>query len=117
MQLPPVQQMARLIEPVQHDVFRDRQRGDQRHIHLLLHHLDPVLAGLQWRVNIDLLAVDKNFTLIMVMRAGENAHQRGFTRAVGPHQRMSRTALQRKVDVLQCVEPGKGDGDIAHLQA
>ncbi|MNE35048.1 hypothetical protein D3C80_1287920 [compost metagenome] len=79
--------------------------------------MDPILARLQRRMDIHFLPVDKDLATVMIVRAGKYRHQRGLTRTVSADQRMGRAALQGEVDVLQCVEAGKGDRDIAHLEA
>ena len=87
-QFRPVQPMARFVQPVQHDVFRHRQRGDQRDVDLLLHHVNAVAARLQRGVDRHRLAVDQDLAAIMIVGAGEDRHQRRLARAVGADQRM-----------------------------
>ena len=87
-QLRPVQPVARLVQPVQHDVLRHRQRGDQRDVDLLLYHVDAVAARLQRGMNFHCPAVDQDLAAVVIVGAGEDRHQRRLARAVGADQRM-----------------------------
>ena len=67
-------------------VFRHRHIGNR--IQLLVDNGDAIFAGIPGRANINLLPVDKNNAAIALLVTGEDLHQRGFARAVFPHQGM-----------------------------
>ena len=113
----PAKRHARLCQPVQHDVFRNAQARYQRHIHLLLHQVDPQLFSIPRRTNGDRLIVDRHLALIVSMRPAQHGHQRRLTRAVGPGQGMHRPAMKGKVHLVQCLKAGEGQANVMHLKA
>ena len=67
-------------------IFRHRHIGNR--IQLLMDDGDAIFARISWRANINLLPVDIDRAAIALLVSGEDLHQRGFTRAVFPHQGM-----------------------------
>ena len=113
----PAEGHARLRQPVQHNVFRNAQARHQRHVHLLLHQVDPQLFSIPRRTNGDRQVVDRHFALIVGVGAAQHGHQRRLTRAVGPGQGMHRPAMEGKVHLVQRLKAGEGQANVMHLKA
>ena len=65
-----------------------RHRHIRHRVQLLVDNGDTIFARVSGRANINRLSIDKNNAAIALLVAGEDFHQRGFTRAVFPHQGM-----------------------------
>ena len=113
----PAEGRPRLSQPVQHDVFGNAQARHQRHVHLLLHQVDPQLFGIPRRTNGDRLVVDRHLAFIVGVGAAQHGHQRRLTRAVGAGQGMHRPAMKGEGHLVQRLKAGEGQANVMHLKA
>ena len=91
-------------------VFQDTQiRPD---IQLLMNEGNAMSLSLQRILEAHLLAVNKNLSLILLMDACQDIHERGFTSTILTHERMYLTAFQRQAYALQHLVRTKGFMDI-----
>ena len=91
-------------------VFQDTQiRPD---IQLLMNEGNAMSLSLQRILEAHLLAVNKNLSLILLMDACQDIHERGFTSTILTHERMHLAAFQRQVYALQHLVRTKGFMDI-----
>ena len=82
---------------VEHDVFGNRKRGDQRHVHLLVDDLNSQLLGGHGGAQLDGLAVEVHFACIIRIRTRKDLHQGGLARSVGAYERVNLTGADFKV--------------------
>ena len=82
---------------VEHDVFRHRQRGDKRHVHLLIHDLNAQLLGGHGGAQFNGLAVEVHFACIIRICTRKDLHQGGLARSVGAYERVNLTGADFKV--------------------
>src|SRR5207244_4146143 len=61
-------------------------------------------------------AVDENLPGIGMMRAAEDAHQRGLARSVLPEQYVNRPGFNRQRDAIESTDARECLGDPAHLE-
>lgn len=115
--LPPAEAVSRPGQMVEHDVLGHRQARHQRHVHFLLHQMNTGFFGIARRANIHRLIVEQDLALIVIVRAAQHRHQRRLACAVGPCQGVHRPAGEGKGHLRQSFETGKGQADVAHLEA
>jgi hypothetical protein len=84
----------------QHDIFGDRENGDQHEV--LMHHADAVGNGIVGIAEAHRLTVHQNLTFVRLIQAIQHIHQSAFAGAVFSKQRMDFAVLQRKVDMIVC---------------
>ena len=77
-------------------------------IQLLVHHGDPVFQGILRAGKADLLAVQKDFSLILLISPEQALHHRGLAGTVLAHQSHDRAALNIQIDVIQHPVPAEG---------
>jgi len=102
---------------IEHDVFRNAQAGDQRHVHLLLHQMDAQLFGIHRLPKDDGLVINADFAFIARVRAAQYRHQGGFAGTVRARERVYRSTRQREIDARQRLKARKSQADAAHLEA
>ena len=84
---------------------------------VLVYHADAVFNGSGRAFNIDLLSVDENLTLIRMIEAVEDIHQRAFAGAVLTKDRVDRSTFHVEIDIGQRIEGTKPLGDSMHLHS
>ena len=82
---------------VEHDVFGNRKRGDQRHVHLLVDDLNAQLLGGHGGAQLDGLAVEVHLACIIRICTRKDLHQGGLARSVGAYERVNLTGADLKV--------------------
>ena len=92
--------------PAQPEVVHDRAL--ERLIELLVHHGDTVFQRVLRPGEADLLAVQKDFSLILLISPEQALHHRGLAGTVLAHQSHDRAALHIQIDVIQHPVPAEG---------
>ncbi len=108
----------RWVEPkpvgVAHDnVLSDSQCRYQREV--LADHADAGLDGVMGRINLHLVPVDQDLTLVGRIQPVEDAHQRCFTGSVFAQQSVNLAGRQLKIDLIVGHYRPKPFGDTSHL--
>ena len=70
----PAEGEPRFRQPVEHDVFRDAQARNQRHVDLLLHQMNPQLFSIARRANAHRLVVNHHLAFVMGVGAAQHRH-------------------------------------------
>lgn len=96
------------------DVLRHREL--LREVQLLVDGADVQMLCILGRVDLHFLSFKQDLALIFGIRAGENLHQRGLSRAVLPQQRVHLALAHGEVDVVQRQHAGEALHDAAHLK-
>ena len=74
---------------------------------MLINSCNTCCLGIFCSLEIDLLAIQKHFALFSLMYTGNNFDKCGFTGTIFAHQRMNFTALQLKLNIIQCFNTRK----------
>ena len=104
----------RLVVERQRDVFRGRQRLEQREV--LEHHADAKLLGRTRAADPDRRAVPAYFAGIGLKRAEQHLHQRRLAGAVFAEQRVDLALADRQVDVVASLQRAEDFRQAANLQ-
>jgi len=103
---------ARRLHP-QGDVLPHRQRRHQHEV--LVDHADAVANGVGRRLDGDDLTIQPNLTLVRLIEAVENFHQRALARAVLAQQSVDFAGAHVKINPVAGQHTGEALGDAAHL--
>ena len=107
-------QKARLVRlDAEDDVVEDGEAFHQ--LEVLVHHPDAERVGVVRVVDVDDLAVFLDRAFFRLVQAEQDAHQRGFARAVLAEQRVNLAAPQLQGDVVIGLDPGEFLRDVQHL--
>ncbi len=105
--------LAQLL-PAHKQVLRDVQVV--KDIQLLINNGDARALGGQGACDRQGLPLKIDLPLVHGIHPGEDFHQRGFSRAVLPHQGQDLAGIHREIHLIQGLHPRKGLADAAHLQ-
>ena len=67
---------------------------------MLVNHADALVDGIVRRVDYDLLAVDKDFTFVWLVKPIEDVHQSGLASAVLTQKRQNLAFMEGQVDMI-----------------
>ena len=110
---------------VHHDAAHQRVAAQPQVIHnaalerlvqFLVHHGHTVFQRFFTGLEVDLAALQLDGAAVFGIDAEQAFHQRGFARAVLPHQGMDGALADGKGNVVQGLDAGEGFGDVAHLE-
>ena len=82
---------------------------------MLMHHPNVQRRGVIGIADLDHLAVFLDHAFFRLVKAEQNAHQSGLSRAVLAQQRMNLSGPQLQGDVVVGLDPGENLGDVQHL--
>ena len=99
---------TRLVQAEQ-DIFGDGLGGHEHKV--LVNHAHPVRDGIAGRVEIDLLAVNRDVAFFGAIQPGQHIHQRAFARPVFAQQRVHLAGAQVELHAAQGMHPGKALAD------
>ena len=95
------------------NVLRNRIIADK--LEMLMNHTDVQLGCIPRRNNLLLLSAHNNLTLIRLVHAEQNAHQRGFARTVFTQKCKNLSFSDLQGDIIVRDNAGKAFGDVIHL--
>ena len=82
---------------------------------MLMNHADFIVESVFWGLDDNLVAVDKNVTLIGEIYTRNHIHQGGFTASVFAEKRQYFTAVHRQVDIAVGHDAAESFGYAAKL--
>ena len=97
----------------EHDVLRDRERLDEAEV--LVHHEDPRVERVAWRMELHRPAVEEDLAGVRPVQAGEDVRERALAGPVLAQQRMHLAGGGREVHLVVRKHSRKALDDPAHL--
>ena len=79
-------------------------------------HPDVAGDGIVWAVDLNLLAVEQDFTFVGLVEAVEDLHQGALACTILPEQGVNLAGFHIEIDLIVRQHAGKAFGDAAHLE-
>ena len=97
----------------QDNILCHGQRGNEHEV--LVDHTNLQANSIAGSGNVNMLAIDENFTAVRVDQAVEDVHQGGFAGAVFSNQGVNLSLTNRQVDLIVGNYARPGLADVVHL--